>query len=371
MMNIYAKYTSAIAVVAMSAALYVGGGTITRKAHAGASPQLPAPKFAVDPFWPRPLPNQWVTGEVGGSCVDAQDHVFILSRDDLSPKEQMINKPAPPVIELDINGNVVNSWGDPNLVPGRIHGCFVDGENNVWVAGQYDAVVQKYSHDGKLLLQLGQKGRYDTSDGTGDGAAMNSSRTLLNQPAAISVDPANGDVYIADGYGNRRVVVFDKNGHFLRQWGRQGTVAEGEAGTPDVFVQWVHCLILGNDGLVYVCDRRGDRIEVFDKMGRFKKNIYIQRGTGKLGRADGSAWWIAFSPDPEQKYMYVADGGNEKIWILDHALGEIISSFGQAGHQTGEFTYVHTICVDSKGNIIAAETIGGRRVQKFKLIGEN
>ena len=368
-MNTHTKYMCAIAMVAAFSTLRADHNGVRQKVDVAALPTVAAPKFAVDPFWPRPLPNQWVTGEVGGSCIDAQDHVFILNRDDLSPKEQIINKPAPPVIELDADGNVVSSWGDPSKVPGRIHGCFVDYENNVWVAGQTDAIVQKYSHDGKLLLQIGQKGVYDTSDNTAEGAAMNSSRTLLNQPAAISVDPTNGDIYIADGYGNRRVVVFDKSGHFLRQWGKQGTVAEGEAGVPNVFAQWVHCLILGNDGLVYVCDRRADRIQVFDKMGSFKKNIYIQRGTGNLGRADGSAWWIAFSPDQVQKYMYVADGGNEKIWILDHALGEIISSFGRPGHQAGEFTYLHSICVDSKGNIITAETIGGRRVQKFKLIG--
>lgn len=328
------------------------------------------PKFEVDPLWPKPLPNGWVTGEVGGTCVDAQDHVFTLNRLNLSPKEEQVSHPAPPVTEFDPDGNMVNSWGDPKLVPGRIHGCFVDGDNDIWIGGEHDAIVQKYSHDGnKLLLQIGQKGVYDTSDGTYEGAPTNSSRTLLNRPAAIAVDPANGDIYIADGYGNRRLVVFDKDGKYLRQWGRQGTVAEGEAGVPGVFVQWVHSVILGNDGLVYVCDRRGDRIEVFDKMGNFQKNIYIVKGTGKKGpQADGSAWWVAFSPDRGQKYMYVADGGNEAVRILDHSSGEILASFGQAGHQAGEFTYLHTVSVDSKGNIIVGETIGGRRVQKFKLV---
>ena len=330
----------------------------------------PAPQFAVDPFWPRPLPNQWITGEVGGICVDAQDHVFIVNRDDLSPKEEKVNQPAPPIIEFDAAGNVVNSWGDPRVLPDRIHGCFVDTENNLWVAGQDDAVVQKYSHVGELLLQIGKKGVYDTSDGSGDGVAMNSSRALLNRPASVAVDPDNGDVFIADGYGNRRVVVFDRNGHYLRQWGRQGTVAEGEAGVPGAFVQWVHCIAIGNDGSVYVCDRRADRVQVFDKTGEFKRNIYIQKGTGRLGRADGSAWWVAFSPDKSQTYMYVADGGNERIWIIERSTGKILTSFGGAGHQAGQFTYLHAIAVDSQGNILTAETIGGRRVQKFRPIRE-
>ena len=353
------------------AAATAGLGLVLGHSHPLLLRAQSAPKFEVDPYWPKPLPSGWVTGEVGGTCVDKQDHVFTLNRLNLSPKEEQISHPAPPVIEFDPDGNMVNSWGDPKLVPGRIHGCFVDGDNNIWIGGEHDAIVQKYSHDGsKLLLQIGQKGVYDTSDGTYEGAAMNSSHTLLNRPAAMAVDPANGDVYIADGYGNRRVVVFDKDGKYLRQWGKQGTTADGEAGVPGVFVQWVHSVILGNDGLVYVCDRRGDRVQVFDKMGNFQKNIYIVKGTGKKGpQVDGSAWWVDFSPDPGQKYMYVADGGNEAVRILDHSSGEILASFGQAGHQAGEFTYLHTLSVDSKGNIIVGETIGGRRVQKFKLVG--
>jgi DNA-binding beta-propeller fold protein YncE len=134
-----------------------------------------------------------------------------------------------------------------------------------------------------------------------------------------------------------------------------------------VFLGRVHCVVIDNNGLVYVCDRMGDRVEVFDKMGNFKKNIYIKKGTGARDGV-GSAWWVAFSPDPAQKYMYVGDGSNEAIWILDHATGEILSSFGRPGHQVGEFTTLHTIAVDSKGNIIAGETVDGRRVQKFKLI---
>lgn len=165
------------------------------------------------------------------------------------------------------------------------------------------------------------------------------------------------------------MVVFDRDGRFLRQWGRQGTVEDTEKGVGGVFLDTVHCVAIDNAGLVYVCDRKGDRIEVFDKMGNFKKNIEIKPGTGYKRGLAGSAWWVAFSPDPEQKYMYVSDGGNEVIWTLVRATGQILSGFGQPGHMSGEFTFLHTIAVDSKGNIIAGETIRGRRVQKFKFMG--
>ena len=353
-------------------------------AKADLSLEEDVPKFEVDSSWPKPLPNRWLPGEVAGVCVDAQDHVFIVNRDDLTPDEQDNSQPAPPVIEFDPAGNVVNVWRnrntrdtDANAVmphevafPGHLHGCEVDYQGNVWISGNQDGIIQKYSHDGsKLLLQIGTPGHLDTSDGTTSGYAMNSSRTLLNRPADMAIDPSNGDVYVADGYGNRRVVVFSREGQFLRQWGRQGTVAQTESGVGGVFLDTVHCIAIDHASLVYVCDRKGDRVEVFDKMGNFQKNIYIRRGTGHARNLPGSASWIAFSPDSAQKYMYVADGGNELIWILDHESGKVLSGFGRPGHQAGEFSYLHTIAVDSKGNLIAAETINGRRVQRFKIVG--
>jgi DNA-binding beta-propeller fold protein YncE len=344
-----------------------------------------APKFLADPFWPKPLPQMWMTGEVGGTCIDSQDHVFIVNRDNLTPDEQRNSQPAPPVIEFDPEGNVVNSWGKPivrdaegnavprgiqDTLPQRLHACSVDDQGNIWIGGNRDGIVQKYTHDGsKLLLQIGASGRLDTSDGTSSGYAMNSSQTALNRPAGMAIDPSNGDIYIADGYGNRRVVVFDRSGHFLRQWGQQGTVAQTDAGVGGVFLDTVHCVAIDNAGLVYVCDRKGDRVEVFDKMGNFKKNIYIQKGTGYVRGLAGSAWWVAFSRDPAQRYMYVADGGNEIVWILDHATGQILSGFGRPGHLMGDFTFLHTISVDSKGNLIAGETVNGRRVLRFKMDG--
>lgn len=359
---------------------------LPREAKANASQATEAPKYEVDPSWPKPLPELWMTGEVGGTCIDAQDHVFIVNRDNLTPDEQKNSQPAPPVIEFDPEGNVVNSWGKrivrdavgnaliprgaQDTLPKRLHGCAVDPEGNVWIGGNQDGVIQKYTHDGsKLLLQIGTPGRLDTSDTTPAGYALNSSQTTLNKPAGFAIDPTNGDIYVADGYGNRRVAVFDREGHFLRQWGKQGTVSQTEAGVGGVFLDTVHCVAIDNAGLVYVCDRKGDRVEVFDKMGNFKKNIDIQKGTGYVKGLAGSAWWVAFSRDADQKYMYVADGGNEIVWILDHATGEIISGFGRPGHMAGDFTYLHTISIDSKGNLIAAETINGRRLLRFKMVG--
>jgi DNA-binding beta-propeller fold protein YncE len=196
---------------------------------------------------------------------------------------------------------------------------------------------------------------------------MNRSKTLLNKPADIAVDPTNGDVYVADGYGDHRIAVFDKDGKFLRQFGEQATKDESAAGDGGKFMGVVHCVVMDNSGLVYVCDRQGNRIQVFDKMGNFKKNIWIKAYKEETPDSWGTAWWMRFSRDPGQKYMIVADGRNELVHILDHE-GNEITKFGRPGHQLGEFTHCHTLDIDSKGNIYVAETDIGRRVDKFKLV---
>src|SRR5207244_3379139 len=189
-----------------------------------------------------------------------------------------------PVIEFDPAGNVVNAWGNRNILPNGIHGCFIDYQDNVWIAGNGDGIVQKYTHDGVLLLQIGTRGVCDnppanTCGNSGANPLANMSHTLLNEPANMYIDPnpdpvtgQRGSIYIADGYGNHRVVVFSATGTYLRQWGGvAGTVnnpltdslgkfASGDGGHP-------HCVVGGNDGLIYVCDRADDRIEVFTKSG--------------------------------------------------------------------------------------------------------
>jgi DNA-binding beta-propeller fold protein YncE len=342
------------------------------------------PKYEVDPSWPRPLPNKWVTGAVTGVCTDVQDHVFIVNRGNLTENELDSGRQAPPVIEFDPQGNVANSWGNRETLPEGLHGCFVDYQGNVWLAGSDDTFVQKYSHDGsKLLLQIGQKGVADSSDGTMQGIALNSSHTGFYRPSAITVDPANGDVYVADGEepgSNHRVAVFDRNGRFLRQWALHRTKAEMEAGEGDEFMQVPHCVTIGNDGLVYVCDRRGDRVQVFDKMGTFQKDILVpyekrsQNGPrlGHVPRAWGTVEWLGFSADRMNRFMYVVNEDNEQVDILDRSTGKVLSTFGRAGHQVGGFTFAHTLAVDSKNNVYVGEAgaeEAGNRVQKFKLIG--
>jgi hypothetical protein len=344
------------------------------RVHAQEHAEPRMPKFQLEPSWRKPLPDRWITGEVGGSCFDAQDHLFTVNRGNLTPKEQVLGVVSPGVVEFDKNGAVVNSWGDRNILPRKLHSCFVDYEGNIWIAGNEDSIVQKYSHDGsKLLLQIGTKGHFDTSDGTINGAPMNSSHELLNLPASVAVDATNGDIYVADGYGNRRVVVFDREGHFLRQWGRQGTVAEVDAGEGGVFLKVVHYVVLGNDGLVYVCDRLGGRIQVFDKMGNFKRNILVQSNTARL-TGIGSVCQLSFSPDPAQKYIYICNCGDEEIRIVDHATGRTLGSFGRSGFEAGEFNGLHSIAVDSSGNLVTAEagvvTGGGHRLQMFRLVGD-
>ena len=327
-----------------------------------------APKFAVDATWPKELPKDWITGQLGGVCAGEQDHIYVVNRRNITDEEKETSISAPSIIKFDMAGNVVGSWGDQSTVPNSIHGCFVDKDKNVFVAGNSDGIVQKYAPDGKLLFQIGTRGKFDSVDGTRRGKGNNTAKDQLHMPSAIVTDPANGEIFISDGYGNRRVVVFDKDGKFLRQWGRQATDEETQQGVPGVFAQVVHCIAMSNAGLIYVCDRQGNRIQVFRKDGTFVRNIAIPNKSGKLPDKRGTAWWVAFSPDQEQKFMYVMNGGTEEVHILDHASGKILSSFGRPGHQMGNFTHGHTIAVDSKGAIYVAETDWGRRIQKFKIV---
>lgn len=381
-------------VAALVASVYAPGVQAQSSGGATASP-----KFKVDPFWPKPLPevkdaegrlHQWVTGEVGGSCVDSHDHIITLNRGwqqsvlgKLHMFESMTGIAAPPVIVYDVAGNLVASWGDASLLPSgaskvmpeSFHGCFADYEDNIWIAGNNDGVVQKYSHEGKLLMQIGTKGECDgpptlaptTFFPTCGSPGNNSSKTLLNSPADVAVDPnpdpvtkERGSVYIADGYGNHRVVVFDAKGKYLRQWGSPGDgpgqFSREGGGHP-------HCVVLANDGLVYVCDRAHNRAQVFDKQGTFKRFIAVDPD-GYL-QAPIRINDIAFSTDAKQAFFYSTDVGSGSIWILNREAGGVAGRIGQLGHNVGQFVGIHTLAVDSKGNIYGAEAGSGRRMQKF------
>src|SRR6185503_12054548 len=225
-----------------------------------------APRYEVDANWSKPFPIQWVIGGLGGLCVDRNDHVIILNRQDVLKGELNAGTLAPSIIEFDPEGNVVNSWGDPKLLDPRLHSCHVDKDNNIWIASAPSGMVQKYTHDGsRLLLQIGKKGAVDSSDGTVKGKPLNSNAAIFFMPSSIYVDRQNGDVYVSDGEGaggNRRISVLGAAGHFLRQWQPDG-------------MQTVHCMTIGNDGLVYVCNRDGSRIHVYDRMGALKRTIEV------------------------------------------------------------------------------------------------
>ncbi len=326
-----------------------------------------APVYEVDPSWPKPLPEGWINGQLGGTCVDSHDHIAVVDRRNITDEEMQHSRQAPPIQIFDMEGNLVTSFGDPHLVPTSIHGCVFDAEDNIYVAGNADGIIQKYNHEGELLLQIGTKGAFDTSDSKITGKAQNSSQVQLFRPSDMAVDPANGDIYISDGYGNRRVAVFNNEGKFLRQWGRQATVEESREGKGGAFTMVVHCITMSNEGLLYVCDRQGDRIQVFNKRGKFIRNIWVRTGTAEVPDYRGSVWSVDFSADSEQKYLYVMNGSKEIVHVLDHKSGEILSNFGRPGHYSGQFTHGHTISVDSQGNIYVAETATGRRVQRFKL----
>jgi hypothetical protein len=327
------------------------------------SAQNGVPQYEFDSSWPKPLPDRWVIGGLGGACVDGQDHVFLLNRQDVLEGDLNAGHLAPPVIELDPAGNVANSWGDLKILDPRLHSCHVDKDNNFWLGSSPSGMVQKYSHDGsKLLLQIGKKGVFDSSDGTEKGKPLNSNAAQFFMPSSIFVDPKNGDVFVSDGEGrggNRRVAVMDSTGKFLRQWQPDG-------------MQTVHCLTAANDGLVYVCNREGSRIQVYDKMGMFIKNIetpwtpLTPPPDGQPKQSGGAAVALALSHD--QRLMYLINQNNSRIEIIDRQTGKVLSNFGRSGHFPGEFDQAHGIAVDSKDNVYIAEN-RGRRIQKFKIVG--
>ncbi len=347
------------------------------------------PKFEVDASWPKlPLPNNWTLGEVGGITVDARDHVWIVQRPgtlftyekgaSFEPPISNCCIPAPPVMEFDQEGNVVSAWGGPGEGyewPDSEHGISIDYKGNVWIAGNGrgsrdddsvppDGVVLKFSPDGEFLLQIGQRA---PSKGSSD-------PNQLAGPADMAVDPETNEVFVADGYRNHRVIVFDGDtGEFKRMWGAYGrrptdkTLSEYDpAAPPPEQFRNVHCVEISADGLLYVCDRDNNRVQVFQRDGTFVKEYFYLKNT-LSGRGPGSVADINFWPDEEQSVFVTADIANSQVRFARRADGEVIGVFGHFGNYGGQFNRLHQAAIDSNGVIYTSEA-AGKRVQKFLIV---
>ncbi|MGH9349532.1 MAG: hypothetical protein ACRD26_19960 [Vicinamibacterales bacterium] len=370
------------AFLALLVALGAGQVVFERAADARQKSAPEAPAFEVDPLWPRPLPNHWILGSTIGVSVDSRDHVWIIHRGAATilarteapatttpPITDACCRPAPPVLEFDPTGNLVGHWGGPGQGyewPESNHGITVDHKDNVWIGGngEKDAHVLKFTRTGKLLFQIGRAGMNRGSNDTEN----------FGRVAKIFVDPKAGEAYLADGYLNKRIAVVDADtGKLKRFWGAYGkkpddaNLGRYDPNAPPApqFRNPVHCAELSNDSLLYVCDRPNDRIQVFRPDGTFVKEVFIAKHT--LGA--GSVWDIAFSRDPQQRFLYLADGVNEKVYIIERQSLQVLTSFGDGGRQPSQFFGVHSITVDSKGNIYTTETYEGKRLQKFVYKG--
>jgi DNA-binding beta-propeller fold protein YncE len=361
-----------------------------------------APRFEVDPFWPKPMPNNWVLGQAIGVSVDERDHVWIVHRGSdpgaldntelaFPPARNGLRvgeccNPAPPVLEFDPAGNLVNAWGGPSKTseyewPASNHGIAVDHKGFVWIGGNGpgDAHVLKFTRDGKFVAQYGKAGAHKDPASPADQPAFKADSGDMNnfgRVAKIMIDAKTNEGYVADGYLNHRVAVVDLDtGKIKRLWGAYGKLPTDEVLPPydpsapvaQQFRNPVHCAMLSNDGLVYVCDRPNDRVQIFKTDGTFIKEVFVAKET----LADGSVWDIDFSKDPEQKYLYIADGVNEHVRVFDRQSMEELYNFGYGGRQPGMFLGVHSIALDSKGNIYTTETYTGKRLQKFVNRGVN
>src|SRR5216684_3297615 len=371
------KYVSGAVLVAAIVGLGVGQAVLENKAEAQRG-NVQAPMFEVDPFWPKPFNG--LLGQAIGLWADEQDYIWIIHRSsatlhnnekgaELNPPIAECCRGAPPVLAFDPEGNLVKSWGGPGPGyewPQSNHGIHIDYKGNVWIGGngQKDAHVLKFTKDGKFLLQVG---------GLGKNAGSNDLENF-GRVAKIWVDPKTNEAYIADGYLNKRIAVIDADtGKMKRYWGAYGNKPDDtklgpydpKAPPAQQFRNPVHCVERSNDGLVYVCDRQNDRLQVFKPDGTFVKEAFYAKNT----KGAGAVWDIVFSKDPQQRFIMLADGQNERVRVIVRETLEEITSFGDGGRQPGQFYGVHSLASDSKGNLYTTETYEGKRVQKFNYKG--
>jgi DNA-binding beta-propeller fold protein YncE len=333
------------------------------------------PRYAVDPFWPKPLPNNWQIGQVAGVAVDRNNDIWIIHRPatltedergaTLNPKRSDCCVPAPPVLKFDQAGNLLKSWGGAGQGynwPKNEHGIYVDPAGDVWLAGNdvTDHMILKFTDEGKFLLQIGSPGKSLGSNATNQ----------LGRPAHMEVDATANELFVADGYLNKRVIVFDATtGAYKRHWGAYGSRPDDKAmpgfnpSSPQ-FANPVHCVRQMKDGLLFVCDRGNNRIQVFKKDGTFVREMVLAPDT----KGSGSVWDLIAADNDQQKFILVADGTNNHVYITSSATGEILGSFGRNGRYAGDFHWVHNIAVDQQGNVYTAEVDTGKRVQRFKRV---
>jgi DNA-binding beta-propeller fold protein YncE len=336
------------------------------------------PHFEVDPFWPKPLPNKWILGSTIGVAVDERDHIYIVHRNDdnnFATQEIGLDSgvadcctAAPPILEFDIDGNLINAWGGPGAGytwPASNHGIEIAPNGDVWIGGNGggDSHVLVFTRDGEFVREIGQPGEDIDSNST----------THFSRVAEIAIDASANEAYLADGYGNKRVAVVDSlTGTFKRYWGAYGNMPSDDFITyvpgeplPQQFAGPVHCAEPSRDGLIYVCDRGADRIQVFRPDGTFVKEAQIAPNT----TGAGATWDIAFSRDDDQEFLYVADGSNMVVHVVERDSLEVLYVIGEGGRQPGLFYGTHSIVTDSEGNFYTTETYEGKRVQKFVYQG--
>jgi hypothetical protein len=384
-----------------------------------------APRFEVDPAWPKPLPNNWLLGSVTGVAVDSRDHVYVIhltdsftartetgagaANNNITPEGGCCSS-APNVLEFDPAGNLVNSWGGPGQGfdwPAQNAGITIDPAGNFWIGGigGTDTRILKFSKDGKFVAQYGSgytapapapaaaadtayqgqsPGRAQTAGRAGGRGGRGGGRGATAPPASTSTamfggvtdftfDAASNEVFVADGSRNRRIAVVDMNtGAIKRFFGAYGEapddvapVVAGSGATPSRQFTGVRCIETSTDGMLYVCDARNNRIQVFQKDGKFVKEARLKPTT----MATGAVWDVAFSRDPQQRYLYVADGSNMKVHVLERSSLNHLTSFGAGGRYPGQFLAVSGVATDSKGNLYTVEADQGKRVQRFVFKG--
>jgi hypothetical protein len=371
----------------------------TAAAQSRTTAKSEAPRFEVDPSWPK-IPNGWVFGEVASAATDEQDNVWVLQR---SREVRPGQKTGPPVMEFDEAGNYIQGWGGPGEGydwPTYEHGIYVDYKGYVWIGGAHDEdQILKFTKAGKFVLQLGH--------GTGkvvkvghDAHKKNSNKdtTSFWKPADVFVYAKTNELFVADGYANKRIIVFDADtGVYKRMWGAFGNppmddpdgsegyrVAEvdkydlahipakdidpNDPGPPQF--NTVHGVKVSNDGLVYVAERGGRRVQAFTIDGKFVAQTFIDRWCEAPQCGNGqTAASTAFSSDPAQRFLYVASRSPGRIWVYERKTLQPLYSFGRPGVAPGEFYVLHHMTTDSKGNLYTSEVEDGRRIQKFVFKG--